>query len=164
MIRFSRPGCDPLELSLQKKVEILDRTNWSYGMTLEEIEIFAAFTSPWRVRKGTVIFAQGDTENFLCLLSEGKISICIEDFDGNKKILTSIRPGKVFGEMSLIEGEPRSAAAIAAEDSLIHILSRDDFARLERDHPRVWGRLLWKIAKLLSQRLRQTSGKLADLL
>jgi CRP-like cAMP-binding protein len=60
-----------------------------------------------------------------------------------------IGPGKTFGEMSLIDGEPRSASAIALDDSKVLVLTE---------------MVLLKLAQLMSQRLRQTSDLLVDFL
>ena len=64
--------------------------------------------------------------------------------------------------MSLIDGEPRSASVIAEEPSLLVVLTGEGLAALSSDVPRLAIKVLLKIAKLISQRLRQTSGALVD--
>ncbi len=64
--------------------------------------------------------------------------------------------------MALFDGEPRSASAIAAESAMIMMLTKDSFDRLVRELPGLAAKLLLVLGKLLSQRLRQTSGKLID--
>ena len=71
-------------------------------------------------------------------------------------------PGKTFGEMSLVDGEPRSASVLADEKTTLIVLTADDFARLASEIPRLAIKVLLKISKLLSQRLRHTTGVLAD--
>jgi CRP-like cAMP-binding protein len=64
--------------------------------------------------------------------------------------------------MSIIDGEPRSAAAVTAVESTLLVMTADKFNRLLDEWPRVAVVLVMKIAKLMSQYLRQTSGRLID--
>jgi CRP-like cAMP-binding protein len=73
-------------------------------------------------------------------------------------------PGRAFGEMSVIDAEPRSATLVAREPGLLMVLTGESFASLSDEHPRVALNLLQRMARSLSQRLRQTSGQLADYL
>jgi len=66
--------------------------------------------------------------------------------------------------MSALDGQPYSATAIAAESSVLILLTRDKLHRITEEYPRLGVKLLWKLTRLLSQRLRQTTGKLVDLL
>ena len=86
------------------------------------------------------------------------------DSTGVEKTLAVIETGKPFGEMPLIDGEPRSATARATVDSKILTLTQDDFRTLSNEHPRLGAILLTKLAELMSYRLRQTSGLLVEYL
>ena len=78
--------------------------------------------------------------------------------------IASLAKGAVFGEMSLIDGSPRSASIIANEDAILLVLTKDKFFYLMDHAPRLGLKLVLKIAKSLSLRLRQTSGVLIDYL
>jgi CRP-like cAMP-binding protein len=112
--------------------------------------------------KGAEIVREGSRDAYLCLLVEGKVAVIKKDHGDETKRLSHIRPGKTFGEMSLLDGEPRSASVIAEETSTLIVLTAEDFARLSSELPKLAMKVLLKISKLLSQRLRQTSGMLAD--
>ena len=66
--------------------------------------------------------------------------------------------------MSLIDEEPRSAAAVAAEDTLLLILTQESFAQILHTYHALGVKLLMKITRMVSQRLRSTSGMLTDAL
>ena len=100
----------------------------------------------------------------MCLLVEGSVAIVKRDSSGQEKTLATVGPGKTFGEMSLIDGERRSATAIALEDSRVVVLTEENFNRLSYRHPRLGVALLLKMARLMSQRLRNTSVMLVDFL
>jgi len=80
------------------------------------------------------------------------------------KHVTAIGVGKVIGEMSMIDGNPRSASAIAAADTILVTLSKESMDLLFKEKPYVGLKLLKKIAFSMSQRLRQTTGILVDYL
>ncbi len=69
---------------------------------------------------------------------------------------------QTFGEMALLDGEPRSATGVAAEDSIIFFISKKNLLDVAEDHPKLGFQILWKISKLMSQHLRSTTGKLVD--
>ena len=64
--------------------------------------------------------------------------------------------------MSIIDGEPRSAAAVTAVESTLLVMSAEKFQKLLDEWPRVAVIVVMKIAKLMSQYLRHTSGRLID--
>jgi CRP-like cAMP-binding protein len=75
-----------------------------------------------------------------------------------------VGPGKAFGEMALVDGEPRSAELRAAKDSEFMLLSQDNFRTLCCSQPTIGLKMLMQISRSLSQRLRRVSGQLVDYL
>ncbi len=76
------------------------------------------------------------------------------------RLIAVIAPGQSFGEMSMIDGEPRFASCIAAEPCMIAVLSRDSLARIILEQTTLGAKILMELVLMLSQRLRQTSSKL----
>lgn len=155
----------PETLTLQQRVELLDGTIYAQSFSWQELQILVQHMSFVSVAAGAVIFREGDRGNFMALLREGRVSIhkkCSKE--GQTRLVTTVRPPRSFGEMALLDAEPRSATAVADCACRLFVLYQEDFAKLEKSHPRVWGRLLFQIAKLVSQRLRVTSGELVDML
>src|SRR3954468_17291021 len=70
---------------------------------------------PRRYARGEVIFLEGDQGTALCLIAEGRIRIQLTGSDGREAVLNVYGPGEIFGEMALLDGEPRSADAIAQD-------------------------------------------------
>jgi CRP-like cAMP-binding protein len=98
----------------------------------------------------------------MCLLLEGRLEVLKGTQGGQAKKITDVTPGKLIGEMSVIDGQPYSATVVASEPSVLVLLSRENLLRICEERPRIGNRLLIKIANMLSQRLRQTTGKLID--
>jgi CRP-like cAMP-binding protein len=98
----------------------------------------------------------------MCLLIQGGVEIYKADAGGWLRELVTITRGNTIGEMSIIDHEPRSATCITKEDSLVLILSRQNYEKVLKEHPTLAVQLLSRIAKLLSQRLRTQNGQMAD--
>lgn len=157
----------PVGLTHQKSTfldisKLLEATKWVDGLSGKEVETLSRYLRLCTADEGTVIVREGSTDAYLCLLVDGKVNVVKEGESGAPKELGSIGPGKTFGEMSLIDGERRSASVVAEERSTLVVLTGDGFSRLSLEVPRLGLKVLFKISKLLSQRLRQTSGALVD--
>jgi len=143
---------------------MIEATRWVNEFTWEQIKTLASFMDCYVVKKGELILREGEKDAHMLLLVSGRVHIVKRDSSGVEKIIASRGPGETSGEMSLIDGEPRSASAVAAADVTLLALSQENFIRLTEEFPGLGVRLVVKIAKLMSQRLRQADGKLIDFL
>jgi CRP-like cAMP-binding protein len=127
-------------------------------LTGEERVRLAALLRARRYARGEVIFLEGDEGTALCLIAEGRIRIQLTGADGREVVITVYGSGEIFGEMALLDGEPRSADAIAQEPSRVFWLQRDDFQAFLEDHPRA----AMKMLAALSRRIRHTTRVVQD--
>lgn len=146
--------------SAQTIANMLDETKWGHEFDREEIEVIALYMSVQSIKKGEYIFRQGDKQNFMAFIIDGKIEIVKESSDSLEIIVVTLLPRTYFGEMSFVDDEPRSASAIAKEESTLLYLSSESFERICLEHPPIAMKILKNIAKMISQRLRMTTGKL----
>ncbi len=151
--------CTPSQI-----VRLIEKTNWAAGLSAKELEALSRFLHVCLADKGAVIVREGGREAYLCLIAEGKVSIVKQGADRVAKQIGLAGVGRTVGEMSLIDGEPRSASVIAEEPTILVVLTGEGFANLSLEVPRLALKVLLKISKLISQRLRQTSGALVDYL
>ena len=77
--------------------------------------------------------------------------------------VADIKAGGSIGEMGILDGEPVSASAIASVDSVVFTISGADFEKLVSENEKLGVKLLWKIGKIISLRLRRTTGLLAEI-
>jgi len=147
-----------------KYADILDGTRWASDFQWKELQILGAYMELFSAPEGTIFFEQGERDLFMCLIVEGEVRIWKEDSDFKKQVLATIGKDSTLGEMALIDNQPRSAAAVAAEDTTMFILTKQRFEEMADTHPKLWGSMLLKFGKLMSQRLRETSGVLVDYL
>ena len=116
------------------------------------------------MEKGATIFKEGSRGSFMCIVIDGCVDVFKESDAHENKRITTIRPGKTMGEMSILDELPYSATAIATADTRVVVITKLNFDDLTEKFPALGLRVMRKIAKLLSLRLRQTTGILLDYL
>jgi len=129
-----------------------------------EIKHLAGLLKAFEVPAKTVLFREGDPAGYMGMVLDGRLVVTKRNEEDAGKPLYSMSAGKVFGEMAMLDGEPRSATIMAAVDSTIAVLSRDGFEQLCKDRPVIALKVLRRLGRLLSQRLRRASGLLVDYL
>ncbi len=127
-----------------------------------EIEFLAKFVQAWRAPPRAVLFWEGRRNAYLCVLVEGKLEVFKESEGERRRHLATIEAGMTIGEMSLIDDQPHSASVIAATEVKLLTLTKQALLGIGAQHPTLGFWLMWKIATLLSSRLRQTSGRLVE--
>jgi CRP-like cAMP-binding protein len=127
-----------------------------------ELCYFAERMKAYRVPKGATISLEGDRSSYFSALVEGRICVYKEDSDNANKLLSVIPPGRIFGEISVIDDLPFSASLVAESDAVIIRMSRENFRQCIDADPAMGVRLLNLVAHLLCTRLRSTSGQLVD--
>jgi CRP-like cAMP-binding protein len=83
-----------------------------------------------RFRRGEVIFHQDDPGDSLHVVASGAVKILLPSTEGEEAIIATLHPGDFFGELSLLDGAPRSATATAVEPSETLALPREAFRDL----------------------------------
>lgn len=144
-----------------KYAQILERTKWASEFSWDHIRKLCHYIDPVMAKKGAVVFKEGNKDRSLGIIVKGSIDI-IKQQEGKKSLITTLRSSQTFGEMALLDGEPRSATGVATEDTIIFFISEKNLMSLTEDDPVLGFKFLWKIARLVSQRLRQTTGMLVD--
>ena len=110
-------------------------------------------------RRGEVVFHQGDPGETLHLVRQGHLKVVIPGETGEEAVLTVVGPGELFGELTLLDGGPRSATVVAIEDVETATLGRGDFLSLLRSNPAV----VEAILAMLAGTIRRLSEQVADL-
>src|SRR5947209_12119274 len=102
--------------------------------------------------KGATIFSFGDVGDTLYIVQSGVVQVFVENYEGSKIILGENTRGDIFGEISLLDGGPRTATAVATEDTQLFALERQDLLDLITKHPHAAMDLL----TVVGRRLRAT--------
>ena len=111
-----------------------------------------------KFKKGDVIFCEGAWEMVMFVIRSGKVAIYANFGKETEQLLTEVGEGRIIGEMGLLEARPRSATAVAAEDSVLEAVSSDGLSAFFESEPD-------KVVDILvnmTSRLRELSGQYID--
>jgi CRP-like cAMP-binding protein len=124
---------------------------------LDQLCRYAKHTS---LKRGATICSKGDPGNFLFIVISGTVKISVSSPDGRNAILNLINAGDLFGEVAVLDGQARTADAIANTNCEIFVLDRRDFLPFVRGQPELAMRLI----ELLCTRLRWTSDQVEQVI
>ncbi len=138
---------------------MLDDTNWGHHFDRSEVEHIASYMSLVSYIDGEKIFSEGDRERYMAFIVKGAIDIYKESRDGTEKIVVTLSRRSHFGEMAFIDEQSRSASAYAKNSVSLLLLTRENFEALIEAQPKIGIKMLKLIARMISDRLRSTTGK-----
>jgi CRP/FNR family transcriptional regulator, cyclic AMP receptor protein len=144
----------------QQIFEMIGHSKFFLDFTREDIQRLTAFMQIYRAESGQMIIREGDVDDYMLLIIQGKVDIVKADSRGNPQPMTVVGAGATLGEMSMIDGERRFATCMALESTTFAVLSRDAMVQIIMEEPGLGAKILVKLVTLLSQRLRQTSSNL----
>lgn len=140
------------------------------GQLLRTFPIFSALTEDslrdlaqgmreQRWGAGKLVFSRGDQGDQMYAILSGRIRLALANAQGREIVLRTLVTGDILGEMALIDGEPRSADATAAEETICLVLGRARFEAVARERPDVG----MAMAKHLSAHLRRTNFQMESI-
>lgn len=132
-------------------------------LTPHEMNTLITISKEKRAKKNEMIFREGDVGDAFYLIVSGSIRISTFVPGVGEEALTILREGEYFGEMALIDDAPRSASAIANDDTILLLIGKDDFRKLLAQETGIAYKLLWIFTKTLSARLRKTDEQLKSI-
>jgi CRP/FNR family cyclic AMP-dependent transcriptional regulator len=124
-----------------------------------DVATLARVATRRRYPKDTVVFFENEEGDIFFMILEGRIKVTILGDDGREIILSVLGAGDFFGELALLDNEPRSATAIAIEESELLSLHRTDFENVIAGNPAILGALI----KVLTTRLRRANHQISTL-
>jgi len=141
-------------LSTIEKVLFLKSVDLFSQIPGEELAQIAEVVREVNFAKGEVIISQGDIGDRLYLIIDGKVKVMV---DGRQ--VAELGERECFGEMSILDAEPRSASVIAESDVVLLELSQEDFYQMINERPEI----AQGIIKVLTHRLREANRLISEL-
>jgi CRP-like cAMP-binding protein len=146
-------------LSVSEKSAILRRHTLFRELGHEVCDQLAAYAKMKEYARGTTIYVKGDPGSCLFAICRGNVRVTNTSSDGKSVFLNQIEEGEIFGEIALLDGQPRTADVTASTDCNLMIIERRDFMPLLRGNPE----LTIKMLELICSRLRRTTEQVEDL-
>ncbi len=110
-------------------------------------------------RKDNMLLIEEEIGSTMFIIIDGRVKISRINDDGREVILSILSEGDFFGEMSILDGQTRSANVVTLEDSVILVIRREDFLQMLHDYPQIAINLL----KELAHRLRRSDSQIKSL-
>jgi CRP/FNR family cyclic AMP-dependent transcriptional regulator len=141
------------------KTDLLKGVDLFSALDDHQLETVAQMVIEKSYRKSDIILMEDDeTSQSLFIIAKGEVKVVLTAEDGREAILASLKEGDFFGEMSLLDGEPRSATVRAVEDSRLLTIRREDFLAAMKKQPDLSLTLLGEMSRRLRKSNRQISS------
>ena len=145
---------DTTAVDLLKGVELFSELNEEQLGMIANLVIVKNYN-----RDETVVLEGDDSVQALYLIATGSVQVYMTGIDGRETILSFLERGDFFGEMSLIDGEPRSASVRTVTDATLLVIHRESFLSLIRRTPEIAMALMSELCK----RLRKANKQIGSL-
>jgi len=121
----------------------------------DELRLVAKAAFERAYREQATLFLENMPGEVMYIIKSGSVDLSKRTVSGEDKTFVTLQPGEFFGEMSLIDENPRSASATVRSGGELIVLSKKSFRELIASHPAVAAKLLYNILRVVNQRLRR---------
>ncbi len=133
-----------------------------HGLSEEESTELLSKIKISSVEKNIVLFQEGDMGRELYMILEGKVEVFKKDLTGQEHTIMELEKGQAFGEMSLIDIQPRAAAIRTIEKCTLAVLSYNAVLDLYQQDIQLFTKIVLNLARDLSRRLRRMDAIYVD--
>ncbi len=151
-------AAEDLPLTTMEKITFLKQSSFFAALPLEELYHIALTTEEESMAAATTVIEEGSQGDKMYIVVRGNLEVRKfgdEDAGNEGKLMATLEEREVFGDMALIDDEPRSASVIAVEDVRLLSLQRRSLERLLRRYSSI----AFNMMQILSQRLRDNMGR-----
>ena len=134
------------------------------GLSPEELERISKMIFVRGYKSGRALFYEDTPGEVMYLVQSGSVGIYKTGADRRELLLATVGPGSFFGEMSLLDDQPRSATAKIVEDAELVVITKKAFEQMLETDPGITSKILIALLKAVFQRLRTTDEKFKNLI
>jgi CRP/FNR family cyclic AMP-dependent transcriptional regulator len=125
----------------------------------DQLRMLTTMVTRRSASRSTTIMAGGDATDSLYIVLSGRLKVMMSDSDGKEVILSILGPGEFFGEMGLIDDEPRSASVVTIEPCELLAIAKRDFKKCLIEN----NEMAMAVMRGLVKRLREADRKIGSL-
>jgi CRP/FNR family transcriptional regulator, cyclic AMP receptor protein len=137
------------------RVALLQQVPWFADLAATELALLRDRSDTRWYPKGSIVFYEGDRGDYLAVIIKGRLRVSLLDAEGGETIIRELGPGDQLGELSLLDGLPRSATALAVERTQILRLTREPFLELLQKRPTVMLKVMQRVVADLRRATEQ---------
>ena len=144
---------------LGERMQALKAVPFFTQLNEHELDVVRSLASERSYAKTAVVLTEGEMGDSLYMIQSGKVKVVIGDEEGREIILKILGPGDFFGEMSMIDKEPRSASVTTLEPATFLVLTHAAFEKCVEQAPRI----AKVVMQILAHRVREADRKIGTL-
>jgi CRP/FNR family cyclic AMP-dependent transcriptional regulator len=144
---------------MQKAKSLIKQVDLFSDLDDNSLELLVSQSRAVNFKKSAIIITEGETGESLYIIEHGSVRIYVSDEKGGEMTIFVQGPGSYIGEISLLDGAPRTASAIALEDTRVLMISKSTFARCISQNPQI----AFHIIQSVTQRLRKATNDIRSL-
>ncbi|PLY03161.1 MAG: hypothetical protein C0623_02140 [Desulfuromonas sp.] len=130
----------------------------------KEIDVVASLFYEKKLAAGKTVFVEQMPGESLYLIKSGRVKISKLIAEGDEKILVTLNPEDVFGEIAILDGAPRSATARVEDDAVLLSIKKSDFEKLCAAKPKIALTIMRNIITVFSSRIRENNDEYKEML
>ena len=142
-----------------ERIQTLKAVPFFTQLNEHELDVVRSLATERSYAKTAVVLTEGEMGDSLYMIQSGKVKVVIGDEEGREIILKILGPGDFFGEMSMIDKEPRSASVTTLEPATFLVLTHAAFERCVEQAPRI----AKVVMQILANRVREADRKIGTL-
>jgi len=144
-------------------INTLKRFNFFSYLSDEQVSSVFKYMDPLILNKGEVLFGEGENGDYVCFVLEGELEVIKENASKEDAIvIATLAEGHSIGEMVLLDNEVRSATVRATLPTKLAVLTQNAFDMIVDKQPDIGINVMKGLAKVLRDKLRDTSIRLAN--
>ncbi len=145
-------------------LKMLREQQFFADLTDDELGVIATITSRKDFKLGDRIFSESEDGQSIYIIKRGEVKACKIAPDGELFTLTIMKDGDIFGEMSFLDGRPRSATIIAISDLETYVIERSDFETIVDENPRIIYKIMRNIVFTIHSIVRGMNARYIEMI
>ena len=133
-------------------------------LTDDELGVIANITKRKDFKLGDTIFTESEDGQSIYIIKRGEVKACKVAPDGELFTLTTMKDGDIFGEMSFLDGRPRSATIIAISNLETYAIERADFEAIVDENPRIIYKIMRNIVFTIHSIVRGMNARYIEMM
>jgi len=129
----------------------------------EELRAISKIIKKKNYKIGEAVFKENEDGTSMYIIRKGEVKACKAAPDGELMTLTLMKDGDMFGEMSFLDGRPRSATIISISNTEVLCMEKDDFEKLMDSHPRMIYKILKNIIFTIHTLVREMNTRYVEM-
>lgn len=144
--------------------KLLREIPFFHDLTDKEVETISTIVKKKNFKLGDTVFKESEDGASIYVIKKGEVKACKTAPDGELFTLTIMKDGEIFGEMSFLDGRPRSATIVAVSDLETYMIEKRDFETLVDGNPRIIYKLLKNIVFTIHSIVRGMNSRYLEMI